>query len=50
MDSNENAMVILKAMVESSRVWTTNGDALRRITNLECDEINEAIPCLEEMD
>ena len=50
MDSNyENAMIVLKAMVESSRVWTTNGDALRRITNLECDEINNAVPCLEEM-
>ena len=50
MDSNhENAMILLKAMVESSRVWTSNGDALRRITKLGCDEINGAMPCLEEM-
>ncbi len=49
MDSNyENAMIILKAMVERSRV-TSNGDVIRRITNLECDEINNAVPCLEEM-
>ncbi len=50
MDENhENAMLILKAMVERSRVNTSNGDVIRRITNLECDEINSAIPCLEEM-
>ncbi len=50
MDANQkNAMVILKAMVERSRVHTSNGDVIRRITNLECDEINSAIPCLEEM-
>ena len=50
MNSNyENAMIILKAMVERSRVNTSNGDVIRRITNLEYDEINNAIPCLEEM-
>jgi hypothetical protein len=50
MDSNyENAMIILKAMVERSRVNASSGDVIRRITNLECEEINSAIPCLEEM-
>ncbi len=50
MDTNhENAMIILKAMVERSRVHASNGDVIRRITDLECDEINRAIPCLEEM-
>lgn len=50
MDSNyENAMIILKAMVERSRVNASNGDVIKRITNLECNEINNAIPCLEEM-
>jgi hypothetical protein len=50
MDSNhENAMIILKAMVERSRVNSSNGDVIRKITNLECDEINNAVPCLEEM-
>jgi len=49
MDPNqENAMKILKAMVESSR-WRGNGDVIKRITNLSFDEINEAVPCLEEM-
>ena len=50
MDSNyENAMVILKAMVERSRLTASNGDVISRITNLKCDEINKAMPCLEEM-
>lgn len=49
-DSNyENAMVILKEMVERSRVRTTNGDAIRRITKLECDEINEGVYYLKKM-
>ena len=48
-DNHENAMIISKAMVERSRVRTSNGDVIRRITGLECDEINGAIPCLEEM-
>ena len=44
MDSNQkNAILILKAMVERSRVWTSNGDVIKRITNLEFDEINEAV-------
>lgn len=48
MDSNyENAILILKAMVERSRVWTSNGDVIRKITNLQCNEINEAVHCLE---
>lgn len=50
MDSNyENAMIILKVMVERSRVNDSSGDVIRRITNLECEEINCAIPYLEEM-
>ena len=50
MDSNqENAMIVLKAMVESSRVWTSNGDAIRRITGLGCDEINNGVYCLKKM-
>ncbi|HML05927.1 MAG TPA: hypothetical protein VK426_09155 [Methanobacterium sp.] len=50
MDSNmENAMIIIKAMVESSRVWASTGDAIRRITNLKSNEINEAVPYLEAM-
>ena len=49
MDSNhENAMIILKAMVEGSRK-RGNGDVLRKLTDLGCDEINSAIPCLEGM-
>jgi len=49
MDPNqENAMVILKAMVESSR-WRGSGDVIKRITDLSFDEINQAVPCLEEM-
>lgn len=42
-------MIILKEMIERSRVWTTNGDAIRRITRLECDEINDGVSCLEKM-
>ncbi len=50
MDSNQkNAILILKAMVERSRVWTSNGDVIKRITNLEFDEINEAVLLLEDM-
>lgn len=50
MDSDyENAMIVLKEMVERSRVRTTNGDAIKRITKLECDEINDAVCCLEKM-
>lgn len=50
MDSEyENAMVILKEMVERSRVRTTNGDAIKRITNLECEEINGGVDCLKRM-
>lgn len=45
----ESAMIILKEMVERSRVRTTNGDAIRRITKLECDEINEGVYCLKKM-
>ena len=49
MDPNQkNAMTILKAMVEGSR-RRGNGDVIKRLTNLEFDEINEAVPCLEEM-
>ena len=49
MDPNqENAMIILKAMVESSR-WRGSGDVIKRITDLSFDEINQAVPCLEEM-
>lgn len=46
--TQENAMIILKAMVEGSRK-RGSGDAIKRMTNLECDEINRAIPCLEKM-
>ncbi|WP_424355574.1 hypothetical protein [Methanobacterium sp. MBAC-LM] len=35
--------------MERSRVNASSGDVIRRITNLECEEINSAIPCLEEM-
>ena len=49
MGSNhENAMIILKAMVEGSRK-RGSGDAIKRMTNLGCDEINDAVPCLEKM-
>ena len=49
MDPNrENAMVILKAMVEGSR-RRGNGDVIKRLTNLSFDEINSAVPCLEDM-
>jgi hypothetical protein len=49
MDPNqENAMTILKAMVEGSRRRGT-GDVIKRLTGLEFDEINGAVPCLEEM-
>lgn len=49
MDSNqENAMIILKAMVEGSR-RRGNGDVIRKITDLGCDDVNNAIPCLEKM-
>lgn len=49
MDANqENAMKILKAMVEGSR-FRGNGDVIRRITNLNICEVNEAVPCLYEM-
>ena len=46
--TQENAMVILKAMVEGSRK-RGSGDAIKRMTNLECSEINEGIDCLEKM-
>ena len=50
MDPNyENAMIVLKKMVERSRVRATTGDAIRVITNLESDEINDAVYCLEKM-
>lgn len=50
MDSDyENAMIVLKGMVERSRLRTTGGDALRLITNLGCDEINDGVFCLEKM-
>jgi hypothetical protein len=50
MDPNyENAMIVLKKMVERSRVRATTGDAIRVITNLESDEINDAVFCLEKM-
>lgn len=45
----ENAMIVLKGMVERSRLRTTGGDALRLITNLGCDEINVGVDCLEKM-
>ncbi|NYB26799.1 MAG: hypothetical protein HVN34_05605 [Methanobacteriaceae archaeon] len=45
----ENAMIVLKGMVERSRLRTTGGDALRLITNLGCDEINDGVDCLEKM-
>lgn len=49
MDSNhENAMIILKAMVEGSR-RRANGDVIKKLTNLEFDEINNAVPCLKKM-
>jgi hypothetical protein len=49
MDSNhENAMIILKAMVEGSRK-RGNGDVIKKLTNLGCNEINNAVPCLEKM-
>ena len=44
----ENAMIILKAMVEGSRK-RGSGDAIKRMTNLGCDEINEAVQCLKKM-
>lgn len=46
--THENAMLILKAMVEGSRK-RGSGDAIKRMTNLECGEINEGIGCLEKM-
>ncbi len=46
--TQENAMIILKAMVEGSRK-RGSGDAIKRMTNLECSEINEGIDCLEKM-
>jgi len=46
--TQENAMVILKAMVEGSRK-RGSGDAIKRMTNLECSEINEAVTYLEKM-
>ncbi len=50
MDSDyEKAMIVLKGMVERSRLRITGGDALRLITNLDCDEINDAVYCLEKM-
>lgn len=48
-DTQKNAMKILRAMIERSRVWTSNGDVIKRITNLEYNEIDEAIPVLEDM-
>ena len=49
MDPNqENAMTILKAMVEGSRRRGT-GDVIKRITNLSFDQINNAVPCLADM-
>ncbi|MGB9978107.1 hypothetical protein [Methanobacterium sp.] len=44
----ENAMVILKAMVGGSRK-RESGDAIKMMTHLRCDEINEGIECLEKM-
>ncbi|MEN6291391.1 hypothetical protein [Methanobacterium sp. MBAC-LM] len=46
--TQENAMIILKAMVEGSKK-RGSGDAIKRMTNLECGEINEGIDCLEKM-
>ncbi len=46
--TRENAMIILRAMVEGSKK-RGSGDALKRMTNLECDEINDGIECLEKM-
>jgi hypothetical protein len=46
--TQENAMIILKAMVEGSRK-RGSGDAIKRMTQLECVEINEGIDCLEKM-
>lgn len=49
MDSTyDNAMIILKAMVEGSR-RRGSGDAIKRMTNLKSDEINEAVRYLEKM-
>ena len=49
MDSDhKNAMIILKAMVEGSR-RRGNGDVIRKLTDLKCNEINNAVPCLEKM-
>ncbi|MBI4813485.1 MAG: hypothetical protein HY802_03950 [Methanobacterium sp.] len=49
MDPNqENAMTILKAMVEGSR-RRGNGDVIKMLTNLSFEEINNAVPCLEDM-
>ena len=47
-NTRENAMKILKAMVESSRK-RGSGDAIKMMTHLESDEINEGIECLKEM-
>ena len=46
--TQENAMIILKAMVEGSRK-RGSGDAIKMMTHLKCDEINEGIECLEKM-